>query len=257
MRPQTAPTLPFAKSGMSARPAGVAGMFGITTGPKDPPISFGSAMPKGTALMEHALKLHTAYAEVTPSGWLPKEPAIRPSALVTGAGVVSAGSIDNTYLPKPLNNGWGKAWERATNELGPKVHKQATDLLIVAKGAVMPPPSQGLSEMNSVRSVYSKTIPLFHPIDPQRQESGFVRPPNIVPGSQPPPISPMFGVEGVQCVPADHKLRKLAFDQSMHGTGRIPVMRVVRNTLPRPATAAPTFLTRAAGLSGGLSLTAA
>ena len=138
------------------------------------------------------------------------EAKVRPTAAVTGAGVVSAGSIDNTYVPKPLTNRWGKARERFSNEVAPKPHTQATDLLAVSKGAVMPPPAETLKDMPSVRPLYSKTIPLFHPIDPQRQESGFIRGPNIVPGAAPAPQSAMLGVTDTPSVPANHKLMKLA-----------------------------------------------
>jgi len=61
-------------------------------------------MPKGTALMEHALKLHTAYAEVTPSGWLPKEPAIRPSALVTGFNMMTGRRLSLKRLVRMHSN---------------------------------------------------------------------------------------------------------------------------------------------------------
>ena len=46
------------------------------------------------------------------------------------------------------------------------------------------------------------------------------------------------------------------YDRSNYGKGSIPVTRVVHAQLPRPRTAAPVFLSRPAGLPGGLSITA-
>ena len=211
-----------------ARPAGVPGMFGSISPKVD--FTYGVPLRNTMALQEHALKRFAPYALQASPGWAAPglEPSIKPKSSVTGAGVVSAGSIDNTYLPKPLNNAWGKARERATNEAFKPPHKQATDLLLVAKGAKLPIPFQGVEEMGSVRPLYSRTIPLFHSIDPMRVDSGFVRSPNIIPGAQPPPQSAMMGVTDTPTVPQDHKLLKLAYDQSMHGSGRIPVARIVR-----------------------------
>ena len=217
-----------------------------------------SQLAKSTILTYHALKRFAPYAQTASPGWgAPgKEAGIKPHASNVGAGVVSAGSIDNTYLPKPLTNAWGKAREQSTNEIRKPPHKQATDLLLAAKGAKLPAPYEGISDMQSVRPTYSRTIPLFHPIDPQRVESGFVRSPNIIPGAQPPPISPLmaFTPEDMPTVPADHALRKLAYDQKCGIGGRIPVSRIVRATHPRPSSAMPMFTTKPAGLPGGLSL---
>ena len=252
IRPQSAPPI-FATSGVTSRPAGVAGLFGNTR-PGGSDFTYGISLEKGMKLREHALRRHSPYSVITPDGWSAKEPSVRPTAQSVSAGVVSAGSIDNTYTAKPLANRWGKARERATNEVFVPPHRQATDLLIAAKGAKVPPPAQGLSDMASVRPLYSKTIPLFHPIDPQRQESGFIRSPNIIPGAGPAPQSALLGAPPTPTIPADHALRKLMYDRSNYGKGSVPVTRVVHARLPRPKTAAPVFFSRPAGLPGGLSI---
>jgi len=218
--------------------------------------TYGVPLNRASSLQEHALKRFSPYAQTATPDWLPPglEASIKPKASVTGAGVVSSGSIDNTYLPKPLTNAWGKARERAANEIHKPPRKQATDLLIVAKGASMPPPLQTLDEMESVRPIYSQTIPVYHPMDPQRVDSGFVRSPNLIPGAKPPPESALRGVKNTPTVPENHRLLKLAYDQSMHGQGRIPVARIVRAGAERPSSAGPVFLRRPAGLPGGLSI---
>ena len=257
-RPKSAaPTYNFGRSiGPMAVPAGVPGVFGAKPTPET--FAYAASLKQALALQEHALKRFVPYAQTASPGWAAPglEADVKPKASMTGAGVVSAGCIDNTYLVKPLNNGWGKARERMVNEVFKPPHKQATDLLLVAKGAKGELPKQGLDAMESVRPSYSKTIPLFHPIDPQRSESGFVRPPNTIPGAAPPPQSAMLGIHDTPTVPADHALRKLQFDQSMQGQGRVPVQRVVRHisAQARPSSAAPAFLRRPAGLPGGLSL---
>jgi len=238
-----------------ARPAGVAGLFS-RSGMGGSTFQYGLPLSKASDMSEHALRRHSPYAEVTPTGWLPLEPLTKPSYAVRGAGVVSAGSIDNTYLPQPLCNAWGKAREQATNEISKPPRKQATDLLVTCKGGIMPPGDKTLADMASVRPAYSKTIPLYHPIDPQRCESGFVRSPNIIPGALPPPTSPMVGVGAPKTVPANHALLKLAYDQGMHGTGRIPVARIVNANAERPMTAQPRFQSVPAGLPGGISMIA-
>jgi hypothetical protein len=257
VRPQSAPPI-FANSGVTARPAGVAGILGTQAKSSfsGDAVSFyyGTNIAKGMKLREHALRRHSQYAVITPAGWTPKEALVQPTAQDFASGAVSAGSIDNTYVAKPLANRWGKARSRAKNEVFVPPRKQATDLLIAAKGATDPPPAQGLSDMLSVRPLYSKTIPLFHPIDPQRQESGFIRSPNIIPGALPAPQSALLGIGPTPTIPADHKLRKLAYDRSNYGKGSVPVTKVVYASLPRPKTAAPVFFSRAAGLPGGLSL---
>ena len=208
----------FDTSGIMARPAGVAGLMASSGSGSAGSFSYGQALDKSTALSLHALRLASPYADVTPTGWAPREPLVQPTFIDTGAGVVSAGSIDNTYTPQPLKNKWGKARELATNEIRSYPKKQASDLLIEAKGGHCPPPPMGVHEMGSVRPMYSRTIPLFHPIDPQRCESGFVRSPNIIPGALPPPAAPFNSSTFTpKTVPGDHALRKLAYDQSMFG----------------------------------------
>ena len=240
-----------------ARPAGVAGIFassGMSTATDWNASLYTHSLRQGTQNRVHALRHHSPYAAVAGPKWIPAEAKVQPTAMAHGAGCVSGGSIDNTYLPQPLTNAWGKARERATNEVYKPPHKQSTDLLIVSKGAKLPPPPQSVADMESVRPIYSMTIPVYHPMDPVRIESGFVRSPNIIPGAMPPPVSPMNEAGDFPGVPSNHALLKLKFDQSMHGVSRIPVSRVVRSEAPRPQSAAPVFFRRAAGLPGGLSI---
>jgi len=215
---------------------------------------YGLPLGKATDLSEHALRRHSPYAEVSPTGWNAREAQVQPTYAVTASGVVSAGSIDNTYLPKPLHNAWGKAREMAKNEYVKPPKVQATDLLIVSKGGIMPAPTSTLADLASNRPPYSKTIPFFHPVDPQRFEAGFVRSPNVIPGAAPAPTSPLVGLGPPKEVPPHHALLKLAFDQGMHGSGRIPVARVVNAQPERPITAQPRFQSVPAGLPGGISL---
>ena len=260
-RPQTAlASSKFSTTGTMARAAGVPGMYG-TVVPSNFP--YGVALPKATGLLDHALKFHSPYAETAVRGWTApgREPSIKPRGTITGAGVVSAGSIDNTYLPAPLVNAWGKKREQAKNEVVKPPHKQASDLIIVSKGAPagtyglgFKAPPQTVEDMEAVRPIYSRTIPVYHPMDPVRIESGFVRSPNLIPGAKPPPQSALVGQDDkISSVPANHALRKLAYDQSLIG-GKLPVAKVILADAPRPSTAAPKFLTKPAGLPGGLSL---
>ena len=209
-------------------------------------LSYSSSFAESTSLREHAIQRNSPYAIVTPPGWQPKEPGVRPTAAMTGAGVVSGGSIDNTYTPRPLVNQWGKARELAANEFKKPAHKQATDLLVVAMGGKMPPPAQNVADMDSVRPTYSRTIPVFHQLDPQRYETGFVRGPNIIPGAKPPPGPPYNSTTYYPDLPPDHKIRKLAYDQQLE----TPVSKIVKVDA---GSAKPSI--KAAGLPGGLSLT--
>jgi len=256
-RPATAPmpsTHRFDTSGVMARPSGVAGLFAPSGGSAAGGFTYGVALSKAIGVKEHALRRHSPYAVVTSTGWAPVEASVCPTAAMTGAGVVSAGSIDNTYVPAPLMNAWGKARERSKNEITKPPRKQASDLLVVAKGGQMPAPAMTEADMGSVRPKYSKTIPLFHPIDPLRSESGFVRSPNIIPGAGPPPVSPYVQSATYPTVPPDHKLRKLSYDQNFASSLRIPVSRVVRSSAVVPPSPQAKFLGTAAGLPGGLSL---
>ena len=246
----------FSTSGSMARPAGVAGLLASMPGGDKGNFQYGETLPKATGLRTHALRHHTPYAEVVPGGWTAKEPLVKPTAANVGAGVVSAGSIDNTYVPMPLQNRWGKARERARNEMYVPPHKQATDLVIVAKGGSFAETPQSVDDMVTVRPTYSRTIPLFHPIGPQREDAGFIRSPNIIPGALPPPISPMLGLGDLPEVPANHAALKLAYDQGMRGVSRIPVSKLVRNSAEatQSTVPVPTFFSKSAGLPGGLSL---
>jgi len=244
-RPFTA----FATCGIMARPAGVAGI--MASGPVSISNAFtGQALEKGTCGFEHALRRHAPYAEVAPPGWHAREAPVHPHQSQRAAGVVSAGSIDNTYLPSPLQNSWGKARELARREVPSTLGLgQATDLLVVSKGAKMPPPKMEITDMNSVRDPYSKTIPLFHPIEPQRTEAGFIRPPNIIPGARPAPVSALRG-QPVFALPNNWQLKKMEYDKTALGISKIPVSRVVNLEPPRP-TSQPQFMSMPAGLPGG------
>lgn len=180
---------------------------------------------------------------------------MRPTWADKGAGVVSAGCIDNTYMPAPLKNKWGKCREMTRNEVVVLPHKQATDLLAVTLGTQMPLPKQEVSELLNIREKYSAPIPLYHPMDPLRSEGGFVRIPNIIPGALPPPVSPLHNAPPVEMVPADWKQRKLQYEQEQKGLGRIPVLKKVSDDATRGAVADhASFLRKPAGLPGGLSL---
>ena len=203
----------FQQVGTMARPAGCPGGLGSSNLGSD---YYGKSLVKGTDRGQHALATASPYAERAEPGWSPKEPTVRPSWSDRGAGTVSAGCIDNTYMPAPLKNKWGKQREMSKLEVVVLPHKQATDLLAVALGTVMPLPEQVIEELDAVREKYSKTIPLFHQIDPMRSEAGFVRGPNIIPGAKPPPESPLHAAPPVQMVPADWKLRKLECATSPH-----------------------------------------
>jgi len=236
--------------GVTARPAGVAGIMG---GVDQGQAAFYSKAMKGTQGTQHALRTASPYAEVAPSGWTAREPLVQSSWKVTGAGVISRGSVDNTYLPNPLANAWGKSRELARREKAKEPHRQSTDLLVVAKGFRKPaPPALSL---NSVSEPYSKTIPLLHPIDPQRLEAGFVRGPNTIPGAKAPPVSPLRsrGTNANIVQPTDRHSRKLQYEQSWTATSCIPVAKAV-STMKRPSTAQPRYLSKSAGLPGGLSL---
>ena len=196
----------FSQVGTMARPAGVPGGLGSSNLGSE---YYGKSLVKGTDRGQHALATASPYAERAEPGWAPKEPLVKPSWSDRGAGTVSGGCIDNTYMPAPLKNKWGKAREMAATEVQVLPHKQATDLLAVALGTQLPLPAQTIEELDSVRELYSQTIPIYHPIDPMRSEAGFVRGPNIIPGAKPPPVSPMHAAPPVQTVPEDWKLRKL------------------------------------------------
>lgn len=124
----------------------------------------GKALEKSTYGTEHALRQHAPYAEIAPPGWNAREADAHPNQGNPSSGVVSAGSIDNTYLPSPLTNSWGKARELARNEVPSKLGlSQATDLLVVAKGARMPPPKMTVADMNSVRAFHRSISCHQHP----------------------------------------------------------------------------------------------
>lgn len=247
----------FATVGTMARPAGVAGM--MASDPKTSPhaVYYGQQIQtKGMLHTKHALRVASPYAEMTPPNWFAREPSVRPNQKHTGAGCVSAGSIDNTYLPAPLRNMWGKARELSAKEVSVPPHKQCTDLLIVSKGGKIPPPAQTVSNMKTVRPSYTKCIPFLHQIDPQRFDSGFTREPNIIPGAKPAPA--FYMDRGKMVAPGpDWKLQKLKYDQA-NGNARINVSRVVRTgeKQRRPGSAPPRFMATPAGLPGGLSLVA-
>ena len=196
----------FQQVGGMARPAGVPGGLGSSNLASD---YYGKSLVKGTDRGLHALATASPYAERAEPGWAPKEPTVRPTWADKGAGVVSAGCIDNTYMPAPLKNKWGKCREMTRNEVVVLPHKQATDLLAVTLGTQMPLPKQEVHELANIREKYSAPIPLYHQIDPLRSEGGFVRTPNIIPGALPPPVSPLHTAPPVTMIPDDWKQRKL------------------------------------------------
>ena len=106
----------FAKTGSMARPAGVAGLMAGKASNMGMEELYGMMAARPMTLKKHALQMASPYAEVAPIGWQPREPGTKPTWNTHGAGKVSAGCIDNTYLVKPLQNAWGKARELAQNE---------------------------------------------------------------------------------------------------------------------------------------------
>ena len=132
----------FAKTGSMARPAGVAGLMAGKASNMGMEELYGMMAARPMTLKKHALQMASPYAEVAPIGWQPREPGTKPTWNTHGAGKVSAGCIDNTYLVKPLQNAWGKARELAQNEKRVLPHKQASDLLADSKGAQMQPVPQ-------------------------------------------------------------------------------------------------------------------
>ena len=62
--------------------------------------------------------------------------------------------------------------------------------------------------------------------------------------------------EWQQYIRTFHENKKLAYNQSMEGSGRIPVSRLVHASLPEANKGVPAFFSRPAGLPGGLSLIA-
>ena len=101
-----------------------------------------------------------------------------------------------------------------------------------------------------MRDQYSNTIPLFHPIDPQRTESGFVRPPNNIPGAKPPPVSALRGVPPFD-LPNAWQLKKMEYDKTALGCSKIPVSKVLNLSPPKPSDTRAQFLSMPAGLPGG------
>jgi len=245
----------FATCGMMARPAGVAGMMASDPRSGLGDVYYGQQVSKGVLHSKHALRVATPYAEATPAKWYPREPAVKPNQRDKAAGVVSAGSIDNTYLPAPLRNAWGKAREMSRREVEVKPRGTCTDLLVVSKGAKMPAPAQEVADMKTVREAYSKCIPGLRSMDPQRFDSGFVRDPNIIPGAKPPPK--FYKPDNLPACGPDWRMQKLKYDQTA-GDMRINLSRVVSTAQDRdrrrPGSAPPKFMTVPAGLPGGLSL---
>eukprot|EP00322_Chrysochromulina_rotalis_P012306 CAMPEP_0115873736 /NCGR_PEP_ID=MMETSP0287-20121206/24154_1 /TAXON_ID=412157 /ORGANISM="Chrysochromulina rotalis, Strain UIO044" /LENGTH=248 /DNA_ID=CAMNT_0003328815 /DNA_START=43 /DNA_END=789 /DNA_ORIENTATION=+ len=237
-----------------ARSAGVPCLLASSGGDsKGSMFAYGQSLAKGSANREHALRRSNPYAVVTPAGWIPVEASVMPHSGVVGAGVVSAGSIDNTYMAPPLQNGWGKKREFMKNEVRKPPIKQSTDLCVVAKGGIMPPPPMRETDMSTIRPTYSAPIQVFHGVDPMRSDCGFVRGPNIIPGAKPPPQAPWNSSQKYANIPSDWKLRKLAYDQAAGGS-RIPVSRIIHSTAQKPSSAQQKFLAKAAGMPGGLAI---
>lgn len=207
---------------------------------------------------EHALRSTLPYHDITSAGWQPKEAATKPTADMVGAGYISHGSIDNTYLVAPLKNAWGKSRALMRNEHRVTPYKQATDLLVVAKGYGNPPPHQTLDHMKTVLEPYSPPVPLFHQMDPLRLEGGFVRGPNMSPGAAPSPRSVMrtreYIRESMKSLPSNHKEAKMKYEEYLASTSALPVSRTYRSFSARPVSAQPRWCRVPAGLPGGLSL---
>lgn len=244
----------FAKTGSMARPAGVAGLMAGKASNMGMEELYGMMAARPMTLKKHALQMASPYAEVAPIGWQPREPGTKPTWNTHGAGKVSAGCIDNTYLVKPLQNAWGKARELAQNEKRVLPHKQASDLLAVSKGAQMPPVPQQMWELDSVRDRYSQCIPFYHFPDPMRIDTGFIRGPNTIPGVAAPPETPAYKVQHEFA--ETWREQKLRYEQNDRSNATVPVLKVVTTASEHkaPNKNAPIFLRKPAGLPGGLSL---
>ena len=187
MRPGSAPVKPFQwpfdhRVGPEALPAGLAGFLGNSgnwTQKRGP-----NPDRKQILTHRHATATSSPYAEISEPGWAPAEPATKPSWADVGAGSVSKGSIDNSYMPVPLSNRWGKSRELQSNEVRTLPHKQATDLLHVALGGTIPLPPQSVEDMPAVGQAYARPFNTAHPVDPIRYEEGWVRFPNTFPGAK-------------------------------------------------------------------------
>lgn len=167
--------------GPESQPAGLAGLLGASG---DWSTERMGATPGSNIInSEHATLTHTPYAEVASVGWTPKEPLTKPSWADVGAGSVSKGSIDNSYMPKPLANRWGKSRELQDNEVRTLPHQQCTDLLHVALGG-KEFKKMTVEEMPSVGEIYAQPFQTAHKVDPIRYEEGWVRVPNIFPGAK-------------------------------------------------------------------------
>lgn len=107
---------------------------------------------------------------------------------------------------------------------------------------------------------YSPPIPLFKQMDPLRNEGGFVRSPNMIPGAAPPPKSILKSDawlrESKKSLPSNHRAAKLKYEEYLANASASPVSRTYRNVSARPATAQPRWCRVPAGLPGGLSLIA-
>mmetsp|Transcript_5333 Transcript_5333/g.11602 ORF Transcript_5333/g.11602 Transcript_5333/m.11602 type:complete len:257 (-) Transcript_5333:371-1141(-) len=214
---------------------------------------FDANTTRSTRSNKHALLEKSPYAEVAPRGWTRREPLTQPTWKTRGAGTISLGSVDNTYLPKPLKNAWGKSRELAQGEQRVMPHKQATDLLVVAKGGRMPAPVA--TTMPSVSDPFAATIPMLHSMDPQRLEAGFVRNPNGTTGAAPPPESPMRRRPASAPRLSQEEIleRKRRYEQQWTSYSSVPVQKNVTK-MQRPKSAQPHFMRTFAGLPGGLAL---
>ena len=84
----------FSQVGTMARPAGVGGVMDVSASIS----TYGEMLAKGADRGAHALQTASPYAERAEPGWAPMEPTVKPSWSDKGAGTVSAGCIDNTYI---------------------------------------------------------------------------------------------------------------------------------------------------------------
>tara|TARA_B110001452_G_scaffold226748_1_gene201326 strand:+ start:1688 stop:2899 length:1212 start_codon:yes stop_codon:yes gene_type:complete len=166
--------------GPESQPAGLAGFLGASGNWSTD--RMGATPASNIINHKHATLTHTPYAEVASVGWMPKEPMTKPSWADVGAGSVSKGSIDNSYMPKPLSNRWGKSRELQDNEVRTLPHKQCTDLLHVTLGGKAMP-KMTVEQMPSVGEIYAAPFQVAHKVDPIRYEEGWVRVPNIFPGA--------------------------------------------------------------------------
>ena len=211
----------FDKSGAMSFPAGVAtGCMRV----QDPALDLNR--PWGQQDTHH---LSSAFSQmksigVVPTGWMAKEPSVKPGWSQQAAGMHSV--VDNTMRLSPLKPFWGQTRPLTSNEVPPSQRVLPEDTLAGIK-TTRPLASIGSAEMGSVLDKYSPAVAVFdYKYDPARLSSGFITSPAVLGkslGSTGSNSSPMLQTPSPNAH-AGSKLRKFEFDQTA-GLAHIPVAR--------------------------------